>query len=255
LVSAAIGIATQVQGQLMSLSNNMIKALNPVIVKKEGEGNRESMLHFSLIGCKYSFLLMAFFSFPFIIETPVILRLWLKQVPEWATLFVRLILVLTLLDQFTRAIETSMSAQGNIKGLKISHFILYLLPLPILYILFKLHFSPYWMYIISIIFMIFGATGFKLYFCRKYCNLKISDLLKKVVYPCLIVSAFTLVTGFLPSLFFEENLVRLVFCFTLSTIALIWASVLFAFSIEERQLCINLMNKYIPKKKDPNRPL
>jgi O-antigen/teichoic acid export membrane protein len=243
VVSAAIGIAIQVQGQLMSLSNNMIKALNPVIVKKEGEGNRTSMLHFSLIGCKYSFLLMAFLSIPFIIETPVILKLWLKQVPEWTTLFVRLILIWTLLEQFTRAIEIAMSAQGNIKGLKISCFILCLLPLPILYILFTLHFPPYWMYIISIVSMVFGLTGFKLYLCQKHCNLKISELFVKVVYPCIIVFTFVVGIGFLPSLFLEEGLVRLLFCFILSTIALICTSILFALSTEERQFFIRIINK------------
>jgi hypothetical protein len=95
--------------------------------------------------------------------------------------------------------------------------------------------------------MVFVVSVIKLYFCRKYCNLKISELLKKVIYPCLIVSAFTLVMGFLPSLFFEESLVRLLFCFTLSTIALICSSILFASSTEERQLFKNLINKYNKK--------
>jgi O-antigen/teichoic acid export membrane protein len=243
LINAAIGVSIQVQSQLMSFSNNMIKALNPIIVKKEGEGDRVSMLYFSLIGCKYSFLLLTFLSIPFMIETPAILKLWLKQVPEWTVIFVRLLLIWTLLEQFTRAIGTSISAQGNIKGLQISSFILNLLPLPILYILFMLQFSPYWIYITGIVFMVFGVSGFKLYFCRTYCNLKIGDLFKKVVYPCLIVSIVSLIIGFLPSLFFEESLFRLLVCSILSTLSVICTSLLFAFSTEERHFLIRLINK------------
>ena len=40
-----------------AFSNNMIKAVNPVIVKSEGENNRENMLQVSMYSCKYSFLI------------------------------------------------------------------------------------------------------------------------------------------------------------------------------------------------------
>jgi O-antigen/teichoic acid export membrane protein len=249
IVNAAIGITIQLQGQLMVFSNSMMKALNPVIVKKEGEGDRASMLHFSLIGSKYSFLLLALLAIPFMIEAPVILKLWLKQVPEWTILFVRLILIWTLLGQLTSTIGTSISAQGNIKGLQISSCILNLLPLPILYILFRLQFPPYWIYIIGIIFMVLGVSGFRLYFCKKHCNLKIGELFKKVIYPCLIVSVVTLIIGFLPSLFFDESLFRLLLCLILSTFSFICISLLFAFSTEERQFFIHLINKLIKYRK------
>jgi O-antigen/teichoic acid export membrane protein len=249
IINAAIGITTQLQGQLMFFSDSMMKALNPVIVKKEGKGDHVSMLYFSLIGCKYSFLLLAFLAIPVMIETPVILKLWLKQIPEWTILFVRLILIWTLLGQFTSTIVTSLSAQGNIKGLQISSCILNLLPLPILYILFKLQFPPYWIYIIGIIFMVLGVSGFRLYFCKKYCNLKISELFKKVVYPCLIVSIVTSIIGFLPSLFFDEGLFRLLLCLILSTFSFVCISLLFAFSTKERQFFIHIIYNIIKYRK------
>lgn len=55
VINAAISIASQVISQLQAFSNNMIKAVNPVIVKSEGENNRENMLQVSMYSCKYSF--------------------------------------------------------------------------------------------------------------------------------------------------------------------------------------------------------
>ena len=64
VINAAISIASQVISQLQSFSNNMIKAVNPAIVKSEGENNRESMLQVSMYSCKYSFLIFAIFAAP-----------------------------------------------------------------------------------------------------------------------------------------------------------------------------------------------
>lgn len=86
-LNAAMGIGNQLNGQLSIFSNNMLKALTPIIVKKEGARDRQSMLQYSFIGCKLSFALLAFFAIPCVIETPFILKIWLKNVPEWTILF------------------------------------------------------------------------------------------------------------------------------------------------------------------------
>jgi O-antigen/teichoic acid export membrane protein len=186
-LNAAIGVGNQLQGQLLAFANNMIKALNPLIVKKEGEGERSQMIRYSLVGCKYAFLLFAFFAIPFLIETPLLLKLWLKQVPEWTVLFLRLMLIRTLLEQLTIFLGTSISAHGNIKLANIFSLLFNLLSLPVLYILFKLNYPAYWMYIISILFMVFGLNGSILYLCHKQLNLKMSIFLNVIVYPCLIL--------------------------------------------------------------------
>jgi O-antigen/teichoic acid export membrane protein len=50
VVNAAQGIVVQLNGQILVLCNNLIKALNPVILKKQGEGDQSSMMYYSLIG-------------------------------------------------------------------------------------------------------------------------------------------------------------------------------------------------------------
>ena len=98
LLNTAQGIANQISGQLMVFSNTMLKALNPVIAKSEGSGNRALMLKASMTGSKFAYIILAVFAIPFIIETPYILKIWLKSTPEWTIVFCRLQLLRSLIE-------------------------------------------------------------------------------------------------------------------------------------------------------------
>jgi len=56
-VNAAQGISIQVSGQLSAFATTMMKALNPVLAKSEGAGNRKLMIKASMIGSKVSFFM------------------------------------------------------------------------------------------------------------------------------------------------------------------------------------------------------
>ena len=86
-VNAAQGVAAQLSGQLGAVSNTLIKALNPMIAKSEGAGDRALMLKATMMGSKVSFFLVMIFYIPFLIEMPLILKLWLKNIPDFAIMF------------------------------------------------------------------------------------------------------------------------------------------------------------------------
>ncbi|WP_415843245.1 hypothetical protein [Zobellia roscoffensis] len=209
IINAALGVVNQLNGQLMAFSNNMLKALNPVVVKKQGEGNQNEMMYFSLIGSKLSFLIFAVFAIPVLIETSYILTLWLKNVPEWTMLFIQLALIKSLLEQLTVTLNTALAAIGDIKGLSLSNILANILPLPILYILFLYDFEPFWLYIVGITFMVGFGTGFKIYYSVKLCNLSISELFKIVILPCVVVCVLSFLGGSTYRLFLDKSLFRL----------------------------------------------
>jgi len=74
VINASQGIAGQVNGQLSVFTTSLMKALNPVITKSEGAGNRKLMIDTTMMGCKISFFLMAIVSVPALIEMPYILN-------------------------------------------------------------------------------------------------------------------------------------------------------------------------------------
>jgi len=150
LLNSVVALAGQFNGLLLSFANTMIKTLNPVIVKREGSGNREAMLSAATSGCKISFFLFAFFALPFLIETPYILNLWLKNdVPEWTITFCRLAIVQTLIEIMVMPLGTCVSAVGKIKQLNIRQSIKAIVEIGFLFGGFLFGMPPYWYSIVA----------------------------------------------------------------------------------------------------------
>lgn len=180
-INAATSIASQTVAYLQSFSNNMMKAVNPVIVKSEGDNNRNNMLVVSMYSCKYSFLILAVFSAPVLVFLDKILELWLVNVPEWAYLMSFFAIVRALNECMFLPLETSIGAVGNIKGNSLWSSIINILPLFILFILFYYGFSPMAYIVVSLILWGFVYELKTLWFAKKVCGLRVITFLNKYV--------------------------------------------------------------------------
>ena len=133
LINAAYGIALQVYSAVSFVSTSVLNAMNPQIIKAEGSGNRNEMLKLAGTESKYSTALMAIVAVPIIIEMPSVLAFWLKDVPEYTSLFCRLVLVAFLCDQLTIGLNVANQALGDIKVYTLLTFTPKLLLLPLFY--------------------------------------------------------------------------------------------------------------------------
>ena len=184
IVNAAHGIANQVSGMLMVFSNNMLKALNPVLVKSRGAGDTNKMLRAAASGNKLSFLIYTFFAIPFIMECPFILDLWLKNTPDYAVLFVRLVLIRQMVSQMMVALDTCISATGNISKFTISSSVIWISPLVISYIMYK-HGAPIETIYILLICASFARIVNSMVFCHILCKLRYKDYIFNTILPCI----------------------------------------------------------------------
>ena len=114
-INAAFGLGGQVAGQVQFLSSALTTAINPQIIKAEGSGNRQRMFRLSEISCKFSFLLLSMLAVPAIIYMDVLLNIWLKEVPDYTSMFCRMIVLAELVDLTTLNLNTSNQAIGNVK--------------------------------------------------------------------------------------------------------------------------------------------
>ncbi len=242
-LNAAMGVANQLHGQLMVLSTNLIKALNPVIVKNEGAHNREKMLGVSLIGCKVSFFLLALVGIPFIIEAPIILKWWLKEIPEWTIVFFRFCIIRALIEQLFITLNTTISAQGNIRGMSLWNVVLYIVPLFTLCILFHYKFPPYWLYINAIIFMVIGISIVRLYYVRKWCGLSLRryffDIILRSGGLFFIVIVISSVLDRIP----EDIWLRVICVFAVSTLLMFSLGYIILLNKTEKQYIRNFFKK------------
>ena len=210
VLNASIGIASQLNGQLFAFTNNMLKALSPVITKTEGNGDREKMLHYATTGCKFSFAIFAVFAIPFIIEMHFIQTVWLKNVPQWAILFAQLQIVRTLIEQLTFTYHTAIAAEGHIALYQTFMSIFNLVPIVSLCVLFSLGYSPIFMYVVNIVIFGIGMSILVIVFVHRNCKLRYEDYLKKLLYPVLssFIMAFT--STLIPSFIIAEGWFRFI---------------------------------------------
>lgn len=179
VVNAAYGIANQVAGQMNFFSATMLRALNPQIMKSEGMDDRQRMLRLSMIASKFGFFLLAVIAIPCIFEMPAILKLWLKNVPDYAVVFCSLILIGTLVNQLTVGLPSAVQATGKIKIYQAVVGSIWLLNVPLAYILLKIGLSAYSV-LISLVGIELIACLFRLFFAKKITNLSIREYFNRV---------------------------------------------------------------------------
>ncbi|PKA98778.1 Na+-driven multidrug efflux pump [Flavobacteriaceae bacterium MAR_2009_75] len=237
VLNAALGIANQISGQLMVFSNNMLKAVNPIIVKTEGFGDRQKMLKMSMVTSKMSVYMAAFFMIPFMLETPYILDVWLKEIPDWAILFVRLQLLRILIEQLTHPLITSISAQGDYKHFSIALSAANIAPLFITWFLFHYGYPPYFLYISWIFMWGIVKGGVILFYANRNCGLSILEFGKKVVSPTFFTCLIMAIVGLFPIFFLEYGFVRVFIVCTLTSLSfMLLQYLIFMDEFEKRSL-------------------
>lgn len=234
---AAKSIGDQLCSQVAVLTCNMTKALNPVVVKSEGSGDRQTMLRLSVISCRFSFLLYLVLAVPFIFNAEPLLAIWLKEVPEWAVLFCQLQVVRTLFEQFFVPLRISLMAQGSVKQMNLIDLSLNASTFFILLGLYRVGLPAYWHYYVSIAFLVFASGVVKVWLCRSKCAMRVSDYIHVAIWPCMLAMVASSVVAWLLQQACREWHVLLVT--TIEVAALFGVEVLLGLTKRERSLILS----------------
>lgn len=150
-VNAARGVAYQVNAGIYNFVSNFQIAMKPQITKRYAMGDTNSMMVLVHNSSRYSFFLLLYLTLPVLIKTPYILHLWLGIVPEYTVMFLRLVLIVTLINSITGPVATAIQAKGKIKLFQTIILGITLLDIPISYIVLKSGYPPYTVMYISIL--------------------------------------------------------------------------------------------------------
>lgn len=207
-LNAADGIAKALSGKMNSLVINMSNAFGPQIVKSEGSGNRGHMLTLTYINARLGILVFGMLSVPLLIEMPIILKIWLKEVPEYATIFVRLLIIDLLIRRLSDTLPGALKAIGRIKEINVAVGIITLASIPVSYLLFWLNFPPYAIYLISIgVSFLLGIN--RLYYSNKIAKIDVFNYLKTVVLKSIVPIIISFLFSIIPLLFYSSSVKRL----------------------------------------------
>lgn len=243
VLNAAQGIANQVNGVLYNFSDNMIKALNPVITKRAGAGDITAMNRATIAGCKYSTMLIMFFAIPLSLEIHYVLGLWLEEVPDWTEIFVILLLVQSIIIQMANSASTAVYAQGDIKFYAIWKSVMNAMPVLLVWVIFRLGGGPIWLYIPMIVVWAIGGNIVIVYYAKKNCDLNVVEYLNEVVKPVAGTAIVMLFLGNVSLLLLNPGFLRLLVTCVATTLGMTVAVLLFAMTKEERALVKNIITR------------
>ena len=193
-INASYAIGNQISNQARFFSNTLFQAVNPQIIKNEGGNNRKSSVHLGLKGSKYGTLLISLCAIPIIFNMNMLLKFWLKEIPEHTEMIAIMMLIAVVLNQLTAGLETIVYAIGKIKTYSIVLSSIKILAVPAGILIFYLNlenaiFIVFCM-LIAIEFLTFAfrigyVTFKKLTSINEYFELVLKRILSPLIFYCL----------------------------------------------------------------------
>ena len=215
--NAAFGIANQVSYAVYAFSSNFQIAFNPQITKLHAVGDSLHLNNLVNKASLFSYYLMLLFAVPFMINTEIILKLWLKNVPDYAAVFVRLSLILAICDAVSLPLVTLQQATGKLRNYQLVVGVLHMLNFPISLLFLYIDFEPSIVYYIAIILSVISLYA-RLIMQRRLIGISIVMFHKKVLSRICLVGVLNFFSLTLLRKYAENQYVSIVIAFLCSLI-------------------------------------
>jgi polysaccharide biosynthesis protein len=149
--NAAVSLGATVNGMILSLTTTIAIAFKPQIVKQYAGGNIRNMESVMCNSIKFTLIAMGVLAIPCALEAPLIMQLWLGEVPSYSVEFLRIIIIQSFFPVINNVCNAAIHANGNIKALTfINGTVFMLLPVAI-FLAFHCGANVLWGYGIEII--------------------------------------------------------------------------------------------------------
>lgn len=235
VVNAARAFAVQIESAVSSFVQNFQTAINPQIVKNYANGNREQMHNLIYASCRYSYYLLLILSIPIYLDAPYVLDLWLKSTPLHTTSFLRITILISLINSISAPLMIAANATGEIKKYQIIVGSVLLAIVPIAYVALKFGASAeavFWIYfVIASI-----AQGVRIYIVGGLVDFSILEYTHRVVIPIIIVTLFSVIGPWLyATTIMADCFSGLIVCCLLSFVSVVICVYALGITVNERQ--------------------
>lgn len=246
-VNTARGITTQVESAVKQFVTSFTTALNPQITQSYAAGNIEYMNKLVCRGAKYSFFLMLMIAVPVFFEADSLLHLWLKQVPEYTVIFVRLTLIGSMVDLLGNSTANACWATGKVRMYYTYVASFGCLPFFLSLAGFYLGMPPYWAYI-SFILVYTILSWIKVWVIKRLMNFPAKMYYKEVYARVVPVALLSCVVPFAICFFCPQSFVRMIVVGILGILSVFASVYLIGLEKDERTMIVNNVYSKIIKK-------
>lgn len=249
VVNAARGIAYQVNNVINQYTNSFYQAVRPQITKCTARGENNQMMSLMFSSSRISFFLLLLVAIPLIVKTPYILSLWLGETPQYTTIFMRLVIIVAMIDALGHPPTTAICATGRIKWYHITVSTFLLLNLPISYILLNKGYGPYVVFVVSIC-MSSLAQATRIGFMKYIHGMDILRYCKDVLFRIMLVSFLTFAISVYISTLLTDTFISFCLFILCSCVITLILSFRVGITSSERavvsKMVTNLICKFLP---------
>lgn len=245
IINASYGIANQVNTMVKMFAQSLNQAAIPQITTNYGGGNTNRSMQLVIFSSKYAFFLMLLPSLPLLLETDFILKLWLKNVPQYTAIFMKLMVINALISTMNSGLYTAVQASGKIKYFQIILGTFTILGLPCSYFLF-LHGYP--VYTILLVYTFIYVVNFFLYhiLIKRITNFDIEEFYAKAIKKMVSI-ALIILPLFLLAKVMDPGITRLIIVTLLSLLWTLLAIYFVGMDNKEKLITGTYINKLISR--------
>lgn len=247
IINAAFGIANQVYNATITLTNSIVIAFRPAMIKSYSAKENGYLEQLFFASSKAILYLLSMVLIPFIFEAKTLLTLWLGECTPTMVLFARLYAVYTICLALHNPITTIIQATGNIRKYSMYVESMTILCLPVSWVLFKLGMPSYFVFVTMIGLCILAHIIRLLMLQASIADLTVSKYLARLVLPgILIISMTTLIVYCIEGLH-TNRILQLILAFAVSAVSISILLYVIGISKKERSLIKELVNRKLKK--------
>ncbi len=247
-VNAARGVTMQVKNAINGFSSNFQMAMNPQITKNYAKGDLKQMHSLVFASSKYSFFLLYILTLPLILEAPTILDIWLDVVPEHSVNFLRIVLIITIIQALAGPMTVSAQANGKIKKYQAIVGGILLLTLPFSFIGLKIWNIPEVVFVTDLV-VSFMAQVIRLFLVRKMVNFSLRAYFSVVVSRIVLVTIASAIIPILAHIVLPKTFLSALLVVFISVVLVAISIYFLGLSSAERVFVNNKVTHFIRRKK------
>lgn len=247
VVNAARGIAYQVSSVASGFMGNFQMAINPQITKRYALGEVDSMLRLVFASSKYSFFLLMIIVIPLYIRAPYVLELWLGNVPAYTVDFLRLVLIMLLVDSMAGPLVTAVQATGRVRKFQMVIAMIMLGNFPISYLFLKMGAEVYCVMYVAIATSVIGLIA-RLFLLNALIPFDLWGFIRGVIFRNCIVCCLSMSLPLLVSLWLSDDFWGLVGLCVQSTVYSVIIIYVFGLKYSERSFILARIKGWIKRR-------
>lgn len=241
VLNAALSIANQVNSAAYQMIYGFIQAMRPQIMKSYGAHKVEEMNSLVILGSKIAIILTSIFVIPVCLETEYLLRMWLKEIPQYTVSFVQIMLLLSLVNSPLLVITAAQEATGKIRIYQLVSIISSIVCLPISWILYRRGYDPSSGLIANLVLGVVSQIV-RVVLVHKSTGLSFVVFSKDVVFRCGSCIIMSFLFGYiLKNMSFLQTFYSEIVVMVFSTLLFCLATLYFGLSVNERAKVIEVI--------------